>query len=196
MPGSGYRGGHGPFPNPTVRLIPACRHPALEGLEDGFRDHRRDLSEDGRLRIARCAAAARSIRLRRQQLHSAAARAAAGTSGVGPSTRQQSDRLGERRGHEPRRRFRRRRRTAGVSRIPAFGGCCTTHCDGLHRPMRAPGRDRVRPEPRSGKNRTDIRHRRRTGAVRSPSRASLRDARVFQKLLDRVHERFRALFLG
>jgi hypothetical protein len=36
VPGSGYRGGHGPLPNPTVRLIPACRHPVLEGLEDGF----------------------------------------------------------------------------------------------------------------------------------------------------------------
>jgi uncharacterized protein len=36
VPGSGYRGGHGPLPNPTVRLIPACKHPVLDGLENGF----------------------------------------------------------------------------------------------------------------------------------------------------------------
>ncbi len=36
VPGSGYRGGHGPLPNPTVRLLPQGRHPVLEGLGDGF----------------------------------------------------------------------------------------------------------------------------------------------------------------
>ena len=36
VPGSGYRGGHGPHPNPTLRLVPQCAHPVLEGLEDGF----------------------------------------------------------------------------------------------------------------------------------------------------------------
>ena len=36
VPGSGYRGGHGPHPNPTFRLIPQGSHPVLEGLEDGF----------------------------------------------------------------------------------------------------------------------------------------------------------------
>ena len=36
VPGSGYRGGHGPLPNPTVRLTPHCDHPVLAGLEDGF----------------------------------------------------------------------------------------------------------------------------------------------------------------
>jgi len=36
VPGSGYRGGHGPLPNPTVRLKPAGPHPVLEGLEGGF----------------------------------------------------------------------------------------------------------------------------------------------------------------
>lgn len=36
VPGSGYRGGHGPFPNPTLRLLPQGQHPVLEGLEDGF----------------------------------------------------------------------------------------------------------------------------------------------------------------
>ena len=36
VPGSGYRGGHGPHPNPTLRLVPQCEHPVLEGLEDGF----------------------------------------------------------------------------------------------------------------------------------------------------------------
>ena len=36
LPGSGYRGGHGPHPNPTFQLLPQCRHPVLEGLSDGF----------------------------------------------------------------------------------------------------------------------------------------------------------------
>ena len=36
VPGSGYRGGHGPYPNPTLRLVPQCGHPVLEGLQDGF----------------------------------------------------------------------------------------------------------------------------------------------------------------
>jgi hypothetical protein len=36
VPGSGYRGGHGPLPNAEIRLVPAGRHPVLEGLEDGF----------------------------------------------------------------------------------------------------------------------------------------------------------------
>ena len=35
-PGSGYRGGHGPHPNPTFKLQPVTVHPVLEGLEDGF----------------------------------------------------------------------------------------------------------------------------------------------------------------
>ncbi|HEX7035432.1 MAG TPA: ThuA domain-containing protein [Pseudomonadales bacterium] len=37
VPGSGYRGGHGPYPNPALRLIPERPgHPVLAGLEDGF----------------------------------------------------------------------------------------------------------------------------------------------------------------
>lgn len=36
VPGSGYRGGHGPLANPTLRLVPTCAHPVLEGLQDGF----------------------------------------------------------------------------------------------------------------------------------------------------------------
>ena len=36
VPGSGYRGGHGPHPNPTLRLVPQCEHPVLAGLQDGF----------------------------------------------------------------------------------------------------------------------------------------------------------------
>lgn len=36
VPGSGYRGGHGPLANATVKLNPVTRHPVLEGLEDGF----------------------------------------------------------------------------------------------------------------------------------------------------------------
>ena len=36
LPGSGYRGGHGPHPNPTFRLTPATDHAVLAGLEDGF----------------------------------------------------------------------------------------------------------------------------------------------------------------
>ncbi|MEM8768104.1 MAG: ThuA domain-containing protein [Pseudomonadota bacterium] len=35
-PGSGYRGGHGPHPNPTFRVAPQGKHPALSGLADGF----------------------------------------------------------------------------------------------------------------------------------------------------------------
>ncbi len=36
VPGSGYRGGHGPLPSATIRLVPACAHPVLAGLEGGF----------------------------------------------------------------------------------------------------------------------------------------------------------------
>lgn len=36
VPGSGYRGGHGPLPNATVHLEPQGSHPVLEGLEAGF----------------------------------------------------------------------------------------------------------------------------------------------------------------
>lgn len=36
VPGSGYRGGHGPLANATIHLRPECRHPVLDGLEDGF----------------------------------------------------------------------------------------------------------------------------------------------------------------
>ena len=37
LPGSGYRGGHGPFPNPTFTLTPVDPgHPVVAGLEDGF----------------------------------------------------------------------------------------------------------------------------------------------------------------
>lgn len=36
IPGSGYRGGHGPLPNANVRLVPAATHPVLDGLEAGF----------------------------------------------------------------------------------------------------------------------------------------------------------------
>jgi len=36
VPGSGYRGGHGPLPNATLRLLPQRHHPVLAGLEDGF----------------------------------------------------------------------------------------------------------------------------------------------------------------
>jgi hypothetical protein len=37
LPGSGYRGGHGPLPNPTFRLTPVdVEHPVVAGLADGF----------------------------------------------------------------------------------------------------------------------------------------------------------------
>ena len=36
VPGSGYRGGHGPLPNPAIKLVPAGNHPVLAGLEAGF----------------------------------------------------------------------------------------------------------------------------------------------------------------
>ena len=36
VPGSGYRGGHGPHPNPTLKLVPQGEHPVLAGLEGGF----------------------------------------------------------------------------------------------------------------------------------------------------------------
>ncbi|MFT7219646.1 MAG: hypothetical protein ACI8Z1_001261 [Candidatus Azotimanducaceae bacterium] len=36
-PGSGYRGGHGPFPNPTFTLMPEDNaHPVTAGLENGI----------------------------------------------------------------------------------------------------------------------------------------------------------------
>lgn len=37
VPGSGYRGGHGPYPNPTISLTPVDpSHPVAAGLENGF----------------------------------------------------------------------------------------------------------------------------------------------------------------
>ena len=36
VPGSGYRGGHGPLPNATLQLVPQQAHPVLEGLQQGF----------------------------------------------------------------------------------------------------------------------------------------------------------------
>lgn len=37
LPGSGYRGGHGPFPNPTFKLTPVePNHPVTAGLGSGF----------------------------------------------------------------------------------------------------------------------------------------------------------------
>ncbi len=36
VPGSGYRGGHGPLESATIHLTPQGAHPVLEGLEDGF----------------------------------------------------------------------------------------------------------------------------------------------------------------
>ncbi len=36
VPGSGYRGGHGPLENATIQLVPQGDHPVLAGLENGF----------------------------------------------------------------------------------------------------------------------------------------------------------------
>ena len=36
VPGSGYRGGHGPLPNATVKASPQGEHPVLSGLQAGF----------------------------------------------------------------------------------------------------------------------------------------------------------------
>lgn len=36
VPGSGYRGAHGPLPNATFRVRPAGDHPVLASLHDGF----------------------------------------------------------------------------------------------------------------------------------------------------------------
>jgi type 1 glutamine amidotransferase len=37
LPGSGYRGGHGPLPNATFKLTPVdAEHPVVAGLADGF----------------------------------------------------------------------------------------------------------------------------------------------------------------
>ena len=36
VPGSGYRGGHGPLESATIHLAPQGIHPVLEGLEAGF----------------------------------------------------------------------------------------------------------------------------------------------------------------
>jgi hypothetical protein len=35
-PGSGYRGGHGPHPNPTFNVVPEMQHPVLNDLQAGF----------------------------------------------------------------------------------------------------------------------------------------------------------------
>ena len=37
VPGSGYRGGHGPLENATIQLTPTLEHPILAGLEGGFK---------------------------------------------------------------------------------------------------------------------------------------------------------------
>ena len=36
VPGSGYRGGHGPLPSAKIKLKPTCTHPVLAGLDEGF----------------------------------------------------------------------------------------------------------------------------------------------------------------
>ncbi|MEM6709338.1 MAG: ThuA domain-containing protein [Pseudomonadota bacterium] len=36
VPGSGYRGAHGPLPNATVQVSPASDHPAIAEIGDGF----------------------------------------------------------------------------------------------------------------------------------------------------------------
>ena len=36
VPGSGYRGGHGPLPSAKIRLAPVAKHPVLAGLDAGF----------------------------------------------------------------------------------------------------------------------------------------------------------------
>lgn len=36
VPGSGYRGGHGPLPSATIQLVPQGDHPVLAGLENGL----------------------------------------------------------------------------------------------------------------------------------------------------------------
>ncbi len=36
VPGSGYRGGHGPLPSATIQLVPQQDHPVLQGLAGGF----------------------------------------------------------------------------------------------------------------------------------------------------------------
>ena len=36
VPGSGYRGGHGPSPSANIKLKPVGSHPVLAGLDDGF----------------------------------------------------------------------------------------------------------------------------------------------------------------
>ncbi|MGD8416959.1 MAG: ThuA domain-containing protein [Pseudomonadales bacterium] len=48
VPGSGYRGGHGPLPNATVHLRPQGNHPVLEGLAAGF-----DITDELYLKTAR-----------------------------------------------------------------------------------------------------------------------------------------------
>ena len=36
VPGSGYRGGHGPLPNASVMASPQSEYPVLAGLQAGF----------------------------------------------------------------------------------------------------------------------------------------------------------------
>ena len=40
VPGSGYRGGHGPLSNATIQLTPAQDHPVLEGFGARVSNHR------------------------------------------------------------------------------------------------------------------------------------------------------------
>ena len=113
VPGSGYRGGHGPLPNPTIKLRPTGPHPVLAGLDDGF-----EITDEIYLKTA--GFESRVVPLlradydfvartsRRRRLHRATSRPG------GPSARQQRDRVGECGRRESGGRVGRRRRSARV----------------------------------------------------------------------------------
>ena len=59
LPGSGYRGGHGPHPNPSFRLSPVDKdHPVTQGLEEGF-----SISDEIYIKSDNSVASIKSLRL-------------------------------------------------------------------------------------------------------------------------------------
>ena len=131
VPGSGYRGGHGPFPNPSLRLVPQCEHPVLDGLQEGF-----EITDEIYLKTAGFESrvtpfAARCIRLHRRELHAAAAGVARRTGTLEAPARQQPDRLGQSGQRKPRcclgcrgrsRRVRESRFPPAARQRPQMGG--------------------------------------------------------------------------
>ncbi len=126
VPGSGYRGGHGPFPNPSLKLVPDGTHPVLTGLEDGF-----EITDEIYLKTA--GYESRVVPLLRGQYDFVANNFTppplaprAGAGGLESPARQQPHRVGECGGEQPRGRFRRWRWTTGFRepQLPAAAAQC------------------------------------------------------------------------